>query len=282
MVTLRNEDMTVTISELGAEMQTVTAKAGTEYLWDGDPRFWSGHAPVLFPICSGLKNDEYHYNGKTYTMDKHGFAKKEMFEVEKQSETEAVFLLRSNEKSLAMYPFEYELRIGYALRGKSIDITYDVTNPAKEPLYMSIGSHEAYACPEGIEEYTIIFPQPETLITTPDPLGSYDTKVVTENESTLPMDYKYFAEDALIFKRCVKSTSVQLRHNETGRGVQVDFEGFPYLLFWTKVGAPYLCIEPWCGITDVPDTDGNLVTKEGINRVDGGETFHRVHTITLL
>lgn len=282
MVTLRNEEMTVTISPLGAELQTITAKDGTEYLWDGDPRFWSGRAPVMFPICSGLKNDEYHYNGKTYSMDKHGYAKFETFEIEHLTETEVVFLLRSNEKSLAIYPFEYELRIGYALRGKSIDVTYDVKNPAEEPLYMSIGSHEAYACPEGIEQYNIIFPQPETLITTPDPLGSYDTVVITENQSVLPMDYKYFEVDALIFKRCVKSTSVQLRHKETGRGVQVDFEGFPYLLFWTKVDAPYLCIEPWCGITDVPDTDGNLVTKEGINRVDGGQTFHRVHTITLL
>ncbi len=282
MVTLRNEKMTVTINELGAELQNITAKDGTEYLWQGDPAFWSGRAPVLFPVCSALKNDEYNYNGKTYTMDKHGYAKFETFEVERQTETEAVFLLRSNEKSLAMYPFEYELRITYTLRGDSIDIAYDVKNPATEPLYMSIGSHEGYACPEGFGEYDVIFAQPETLITTPDPLNSYETKVITENESVLPMEDRYFSIDALIFKKCVKSTSVQLRHRKTGRGVQVDFEGFPYLLIWTKVGAPFLCIEPWCGITDVPDTDGNLVTKEGINRVEGGETFHRVHTITLL
>lgn len=282
MVTLRNKEMTVTINPVGAEMYSITAANGTEYLWEGDPKFWEQHAPVMFPICSGLKNDEFRYKGKTYPLGKHGYGKFETFEVESQSETEAVFLLRSDEKSLAVFPFEYELRIRYALRGKSIDIVYDVTNPAKEPLYMSIGSHEAYACPEGIQDYEIVFPQPETLISTPDPLGSYDTELIMENQSVLPMDYKYFQIDALIFKKCVKSTSVQLRHKETGRGVQVDFEGFPYLLFWTKVDAPYLCIEPWCGITDTPDTDGDITKKEGINRVESGETFHRVHTITLL
>ncbi|MBO5929225.1 MAG: aldose 1-epimerase family protein [Clostridia bacterium] len=282
MVTLRNKEMTVTINPVGAEMYSITAANGTEYLWEGDPKFWDQHAPVMFPICSGLKNDEFRYNGKTYRLDKHGYGKFETFEVESQSETEAVFLLRSNAKSLAVFPFEYELRIRYALRGKSIDVVYDVTNPAKEPLYMSIGSHEAYACPEGIQDYEIVFPQPETLVSTPDPMGSYDTELIMENQSVLPMDYKYFQIDALIFKKCVKSTSVQLRHKKTGRGVQVDFEGFPYLLFWTKVDAPYLCIEPWCGITDTPDTDGDITKKEGINRVESGETFHRVHTITLL
>lgn len=282
MVTLRNEEMTVTIAERGAEMQAITAKDGTEYLWHGDPQFWSGRAPVMFPICSSLKNDEYHYNDKTYTMDHHGFAKEELFEVETSSETEAVFLLRSNERTLKQYPFHFEFRIGYALRGKTVDITYDVKNPSSEPLYMSVGAHEGYVCPEGITEYEVVFAQPETLITTPDPLNSYETKVVAENQTVLPMEDSFFTIDALIFKKCVKSTSLKLRHKKTGRGVQVDFEGFPYLLIWTKIGSPYLCIEPWCGITDVPDTDGNLVTKEGINRVEGGDTFHRVHSITLL
>lgn len=282
MITLRNEELTVTIKELGAEMQTITAKDGTEYLWHGDPKFWEGRAPVMFPICSRLKNDEYHYNGVTYKMGGHGFAKKEMFEVESQSETEAVFVLRANERTLKQYPFDFEFRVGYALRGKAIDVTYDVKNPASEPLYMSFGGHEGYVCPEGITEYEVVFEQPETLITTPDPFNSNDTKLIGENVTVLPMEDRFFAIDALIFKKCVKSTSLKLRHKKTGRGVQVDFEGFPYLLIWTKIGAPYICVEPWCGITDVPETDGNLVTKEGINRVEGGETFRRVHTITVL
>ncbi len=284
MITLRNEEMTVVISPVGAELQSVTAADGTDYLWNGDPKYWPQHAPVMFPICSGLKNDEYRYNGKTYSMGKHGFAKYETFEVETQSETEAVFLLRSNEKTMESYPFAFELRIGYALSGKSIAVTYDVKNPSADPMYMSIGSHEAYACPEGIEEYDIIFPQPETLYTTPDPMGSYHTELVMENQSVLPMDYNYFNIDALVFKNCVKSTSVQLRHRKTGRGVKVDFQDFPYFLLWTKPNAraPYLCIELWCGITDTPDFNGEIPEKEGIHRINGGDTFHRLHTITLL
>ena len=282
MVTLHNQEMTVTIHTLGAEMQSIKSADGTEYLWQGDPKFWEQRAPVLFPICSSLKNDEYRFNGKTYPMSFHVFASHEPFEVEKQSDTDVTFLLRSSEHTLTVYPFPFELRVGYALHGKSIAVTYEVKNPAAEPLYMSIGSHEGYACPEGIEEFEVVFPQPETLYTTPDPWGSFETDLVLENSSVLPIKNEYFKIDALVFKKCVKSTSLQLRHKQTGRGVQVDFAGFPYLLIWTEPPAPFLCIEPWCGFTDTPAATGDITEKEGINRVEGGETFRRVHTITLL
>jgi len=282
MVTLQNKELTVQICEVGAEMTAITAADGTAYLWCGDPAFWGKHAPVLFPICSALKNNEYHYNGKTYTMGKHGYARTETFEVERVTDTEAVFLLRSDEKSRAEYPFEYELRIGYRLVGKTVEIAYDVTNPSQEPLYMSIGAHEAYACPEGIEAYEIVFPQAETLFTTPDPLTSNDSLPVIENSMVLPLKEEDYSVDALIFRNGTKSDSLQLRNKQTGRGVEIRYEGFEHLLLWQPYQAPFICVEPWCGYPDTPEHDGDLVKKVGIHKVEGGDTFHRVHSITIL
>ena len=90
MVTLSNGKLTVEISEKGAEMKRITLD-GKERLWNGDPAYWTGTAPVLFPVCGGLPDDKFTYGGKEYTLKKHGFARHMMFEVEKVSGISAVF-----------------------------------------------------------------------------------------------------------------------------------------------------------------------------------------------
>ena len=282
MVTLQNGQLTVSISEVGAEMQNITAADGNEYLWCGDPAVWGKHAPVLFPICGALKNGEYTYKGNSYAMEKHGYARFQTFEIESAEQTEAVFVLRSNEQSRACYPFDYELRIGYRLVGQTVEIHYDIHNPSEQPLYVSIGGHEGYACPEGIEAYEIVFPEAETLYTTPDPVSSDYRELVLENSCVLPLKEEYFSVDALIFRDGTRSRSLQLRNKETGRGLEIGYEGFDHLLLWQPHKAPFLCIEPWCGYPDTASHDGDITKKVGIECVDGGNTFHRVHTITVL
>ncbi|MBQ7037594.1 MAG: aldose 1-epimerase family protein [Clostridia bacterium] len=282
MITLKNEAMTVTIKEEGAEMTSVLAANGVEYLWHGDPKFWGKHAPVLFPICSGLINDEYHYEGKTYSLPKHGYAWTKLFEVESATETEATFLLRDDEESRKMFPFAYELRITYRLNGDTIEVAYDVTNPAEKPLYMSIGAHEAYSCPEGINAYEIVFPEAETLYTIPAPRERDDKILMLNNNKVFPLREEDFINDSLNFRDGTKSNSLVLRHKETGRGVEVRYEGFDHLLLWQPYKAPFLCVEPWCGFPDVVGHDGDITKKVGIHCVKAGETFHRLHTITLL
>ena len=87
-------------------------------------KFWSGRAPVLFPICGGLKEDKYTFGGSEYTLNKHGFAKLMEFEVEAQGDGYAVFLLKSTPETKKNYPFDFELRIKYALDGDSVHVEY--------------------------------------------------------------------------------------------------------------------------------------------------------------
>lgn len=282
MVILKNEAMTVTIKEEGAEMTSVLAKNGVEYLWHGDPKHWGKHAPVLFPICSGLINGEYHYEGKTYTLPKHGYAQTKLFTVESATDTEATFLLCDDEESRAIYPFAYELRITYRLNGDTIQVDYDVKNPAEKPLYMSIGAHEAYACPEGIDAYEIEFPQAETLYTSTNISTGHDRKLMLDNSRIFQLHEVDFEASSLNFRDGTKSNSLILRNKETGRGVEVVYEDFDHLLLWQPYHAPFLCVEPWCGFPDVVGHDGDITKKFGIQCVEAGETFHRVHTITLL
>ncbi len=277
---LKNDILTVNISTKGAEMQSVK-KNGCEMLWQGDPDVWGKKAPVLFPICGGLKDDEFTFMGKSYTLLKHGFARDKEFILEKSDSESAVFLLTEDEESLSMFPFKFEFRIIYRLSGSRIDISYSVKNNTDVPMYFSVGSHEGYACPEGIEEYSIKFEKDEPLFANVlnGNILSYETYEVPQKDGILDLKYKYFDIDALVFTG-LSSRSAELINRKTGNRIKVEFKDEDYLLLWTKPGAGYICIEPWCGVPDFEDSTKNIAEKKGILRADVGETVIKSHSIT--
>ncbi len=281
MVTIKNSHLTVSIARKGAEIKSIIC-GGKEYMWDSDPKFWAQSAPIMFPICGGLKGGKYELDGKSYEMSKHGFAKLNTFEVESLCEDSVTMLLCDNEQTRKMYPYSFEFRVSFALSGNSLTVSYCAKNLDTKDMYCTVGCHEAYACPEGIEDYEIVFPEKETLYAyalNGDILTDY-TKLIIENTNTLHLKDSYFYLDALVF-RDLKSRSASLVNRKTGRCVKVDFEGFDYFVLWHKFTAPYICIEPWCGIPDVAGSSYDIKEKEGMHKLPSGETFSRSHTITI-
>ena len=282
MVVLKNENAVLKINERGAEMKSFTVNS-VEYLWVGDPNFWASSAPHLFPIAGGLKDDKYILNGKEYILSKHGFAKGMDFAVESVSDTKATFLLTATDETKVSFPYDFEFRVTYTLFADKVMVDYDVKNINDDKMFFSVGAHEGYACPEGIEEYDIIFKENETLnsyVLYGNLIGK-DTIPVIENTKVLPLDYKYFAVDALVFKD-VKSDECSLVNRKTGRGIKLEYPGFPFMLLWTKPNAPYICIEPWFGIPGSLDDDCIIEHKEGIQCINAGETFSCARVITAL
>lgn len=282
MITLKNDKITVKLNELGAELKSLFA-GGREYIWCGRDEVWAESSPLLFPICGGLKDDKYTFNGKEYIMPKHGYGRKTLFEVESATDTEAVFLHKSNDETKKCFPFDYELRIIYSIDGYALKTEYKVDNKSGETMYFSIGSHEGYYTPEGIEDYDVVFPQNETL-------SSYvlygnllsDQKLpIIKDTNILPLYDKYFTIDALVFKD-LKSRSAILRNRKTGKAVKVDFDYAPYFLLWHKPNAPYICLEPWDGVQDIVGSDYDITKKEGIIALDADKTYSGVHTITVI
>lgn len=281
IITISNSVLTVAVSTYGAELKSII-KDGKEYLWDGNPDVWSGQAPILFPLCGGLKDDKYIYDGKEYSLPKHGFARKSEFVAESVSEESATFLLKSNPDTLKNYPFEFELRITYTLNGNTIDVKNEVINKGVNDMYFSIGAHEGYACPEGIEEYSVIFEVPENLNASvlDGNLLEYNTVKIGENVTELPLKQEYFAIDALVFLD-LKSRKASIKNRKTGKIIDVEYDGADYLLLWTKPNAKYICFEPWCGIPDFVDSDFDITKKKGIIRLEAGNTCIKKHSITL-
>ena len=280
MITLKSDKLTVAISETGAEIQSVKSIGGTEFIWCGDKNIWSGHAPILFPICGGLKEDKFEYNGKEYTLPKHGFARTSEFLVEYSDDTKAVFLLKSNETTRIGYPFEFEFRAVFELSGNELKVTYNIQNKTDGEMLFSVGAHEAYSCPEGIEEYDVIFEKNETLNShlTSDGIISNDTVCVLENEKILPLQKKFFDIDALIFFELASEKAI-LKHRNGSRTIEVSFPNHDYFLIWTKPEGDYICFEPWCGMADIVGSDYNFCNKAGIHKLNKAEEYNAVHTI---
>ena len=279
MVTLKNDSLTVEIDLKGAQLKSVI-KNCENLIWDRNPEFWKESAPLLFPICGGLKDDKFTYQGREYSLLKHGFAKRNDFSVEKQTETSAVFLLKSNEETLKSYPWGFELRVKYELKNSALKVGYEIKNLTDDTMYMSVGAHEAYACPEGIEDYDIIFEREETLNSCDldGNLISHKTTPIIKNSKYLPLYYKYFKVDALVFKD-LKSRFATLRNRKTGKSISLDFNGFDYFLLWTKPGAGYICLEPWSGITPLENSSYELKEKDGITAVEPGKSYAVAHKI---
>ena len=282
MIVLQNEYLTAKIAERGAELKSLCC-GGVEYLWDGRAEIWGASAPMMFPICGGLKNDQYTLDGKTYTLGKHGYARFKTFSVESASDTSVVLLHTSDEETRREFPFDYELRVIYTLEARSLHVAYLVRNLGDGTMYFNIGSHEGYYTPEGIEDYDVIFPEPETL----DAYVLYGNLVsnqrlpIIKETCTLPLYDKYFTVDALVFKD-MKSHSLTLRNRKTGRALAIDFPNAKYFVIWHKPNAPFICLEPWDGVQDTVDADGDLTHKEGITALAAHKEFRFTHTISVL
>ena len=283
MVNISNGVLTARFNELGAELKSLK-KGEEEFIFGGDDRYWSNSSPVLFPACSALKGDTYYLDGKGYKMDKHGFAKDMLFSVEEKTDNSVTFLLKDTAETRKKYPFAFEFRIIYTLVENRLNVEYIITNKNRENMYFSVGAHEGYLCPEGIEDYDILFSEKQTLksyiLSGPDTLG-YEYTEILKDSKVLPLKNEYFTEDALIFLN-IPFDGLMLKNRKTGKTVKVTFKGFPYLLIWTVPGAPFICVEPWCGITDRSDTNMDFKTKEGIECLPPNSVFKRIHTLEIL
>ena len=279
MFTLKNDRLYLEISELGAELRKLTVD-GKDALWDANPEVWDGVAPLLFPICGGLRDDKYTFEGKEYSLDKHGFARKSVFSLEKQGHNYITLLLTDTPDTLKQYPWHFELRITYRLRETAVKVEYEVKNTDSKTMYFSIGAHEAYACPDGIENYDIIFPNNETLdaCELDGNLIAHSSKRILTDSKYLPLYKSFFAIDALVFKN-LRSRAATLRNRCTGKAVTVEFPNFDYFLLWTKPNGNYICLEPWCGIPSMCDDGYDITEKEGIISLEAGKTTLREHSI---
>ena len=280
--TISNSTLKASIKNAGAELFSLKDNQNKEYIWEGNPDFWGKHSPVLFPIVGTLKNNTYTIDKKEYQLSRHGFARDMEFKLVEKTGNSAVFSLESNAETLKKYPFKFELQLIYTLESTSLNIEYIVINKSDTKIPFSIGAHPAIALPENFENYSFKFEKEESLKYNllENDLISNKTKTLKTTENIVPLNYKLFENDALVFKTLESNSLIILENNKPY--IEVDFEDFPSLGIWTKDQAPFICIEPWFGYSDTADNSGNLFEKEGIIILDKNETFNSKFSIKIL
>lgn len=287
-VVLHNPQISATLQATGAELTSLfDVQQATEYLWQGDPNYWSGQAPLLFPIIGSLKNDTFIYNNTSYPMRQHGFARNAQFDLVKATRTRALFSLTSNAQTLEIYPFAFELHVGYNLKNRTLTITYEVINRDNKDIYFSIGGHPGFNCPlyprEKRSDYALVFDKKETssLHLKPGKLRSGKMMPFLDQENTIPVTDTLFSKGALLFSG-LQSQKIYLK-NQNKTILSLKFKGFPQLGLWSAPteGAPFVCIEPWFGLTDPVYTNQQIETKEGIVKLPPGKLFSCQYSIRL-
>ncbi|MBO5209457.1 MAG: aldose 1-epimerase family protein [Lachnospiraceae bacterium] len=283
-----NEEITIQVDSLGAELKSLKKiKTDTEYMWDANPQFWKRTSPVLFPIVGGLHNSVYRHEGKEYPMGQHGFARDMEFQLKSQTNREIWFVLKSNEETLAKYPYEFKLEIGYELQESTVVVKWKVTNPSDKEMYFSIGGHPAFCCPieEGTKQtdYSLRFDEKKEVVAgiLQDGLMSSQTVTYSLQNGELPITADLFDKDALIIENN-QAHQVALVKPDGEAYLTVSFDA-PLFGIWSPPGknAPFICIEPWYGRCDANHFEGEWKEREWGQKLAAGENFKVSYQVTV-
>jgi galactose mutarotase-like enzyme len=286
---ISNEFIKASIKLTGAELcSLIDIESNTELMWEGNPQYWKGQAPILFPIIGALKEGTYYYKGEKYTLPNHGLVRKNTsIKLLTHTQNAISFSYRYDQKTLKQYPFKFELIINYSLNGKALVVNHKVKNAGTDEMLFSIGAHPAFKCPlskdEKYSDYTLKFETTENLdrwLLENNGLIGNPAKYMN-NTNILKLYDEIFDEGALVFKN-IKSTFIKLVNKQNKDILIVSFNGFNYMGIWSKERAPFVCIEPWLGIADSVHTNQQFEEKEGLLKLDPKDTFEASYSIEVL
>lgn len=288
--TISSDQMSVGLTSLGGTLTSIKDAHGLEYLWQPNLDVWSGQAPIVFPICGGLRDDKaVTKEGKCIKLKRHGFARKMQFMLVDQKDDSATFVLTSDEMTLAQYPFEFRLAAEYRVYGRTLDVTYRVTNTGGKLMPFFVGGHPAFRCPlrdgDAYNDYTIEFERNETDVCTPVPsTGLIDVahrSAAPQEGKILHLSHRFFDFAETIYD-CLASRRVIFSRSGKAPGLEVSFPQMPYLIVWSKPNANFVAIEPWSGLSTCSDEDDIFEHKRGCLVCQPGEEIERGFSIELL
>lgn len=259
---LKNDQITVTISSVGAEIISAKCVGGCEYIWQGDEKYWDGQAPMLFPICGRFFGSKYICDGKEYEMDIHGFARASEFELVSSNGKSLTLRLTQNEETLAQYPFDFELTVTFTLDGNKIDCSHVIKNTSDDILPATFGAHPGFNVPldnGGFEDWYLEFSEecyPDMLILSDTHFNTgLRSALYLEDSRKFALSHNLFEIDGVFMNNMARA--VTLKSDVSSRYVRVEYPDMQYLGLWhaAQTDAPYVCIEPWCGL---PSFDGKI------------------------
>lgn len=250
-VRIGNEYLTVEVSPLGAEMQSLKTRDGRDWLWNGDSEYWTGRSPILFPIVGKAPDDHVEIDGHVYPMAQHGFARRTTFDLTASTPHMCRFELKASDVTHAVYPFDFLLALEHSVEGRTLTVAAEVENRGEIDMPFGLGFHPAFLWPlpggEGKSHQVVLDNGGEPALSRLE--GGLIPTTLQDSPfkaGRLTVQHSMFEADAMIFPQ---GAGNGLTYGvEGGPQLHFTFENLPNLALWQKVGAPFLCIEPWHGM----------------------------------
>jgi galactose mutarotase-like enzyme len=260
--------LAASINPFGAELSSLRDAQGRELMTDADPAFWTGRAPLLFPIVGALNGGTYRVDGRSYAMPKHGFARRMMFEIDETGPHHAALRLTNNDETREVYPWPFLLYLEFQIEDVTLRIGAMIVNRSDRTMHASFGFHPAFAWPlpygHPREDHRITFNREM-----PPRVRALDAEGLIAGEAPSPLDGRIlhlsdalFENDALIWDPLLSSRM----YYGASEGPQLIVETYSseQIGIWTKPGARFVCIEPWNGIADPAGYAGDFADKPGV------------------
>jgi len=289
--TLKNEQIKAEFIDVGAELRSLKTADGAEYLWQGDAKYWSGRAPNLFPVVGRLTDNSYTYQGKTYEMSLHGFARKSVFAAVEKTDSRVAFELRESKETLKSYPFKFRFTVTYAINGNTLETIYGVENTEKKKeIIFAVGGHPAFNVPVGgeagrrFDEYYLQFSGGDAteILMSQSCYLTKATRAFPLYAGRLHLKHGLFDNDALVLANMPPQAAI--KSDNSARSVTVDYPDMKYLGLWHKPqsDAPYICIEPWASVPAYEGVIDDLETKRDMVRLPAGGKYETGFYITII
>ncbi|WP_339113302.1 aldose 1-epimerase family protein [Thioclava sp. GXIMD2076] len=281
MTTITSPDLTVTVSDMGAEMQSLVFR-GEEFLWNGDTEWWTGRSPVLFPIVGRAPDDRIEIRGQTYDMPQHGLARRLPFTVVAQDEAHVTHELVPSEATES-YPYKFRLQLTHRVTGPTLEVAATVTNEDSVPMPFGLGFHPAFRWPlpdaTGAHKIELANGAEPVMNRVVKGLISRETEASPFHQGSLTLSHDLFAKNAAIFP---EGTGEALRYQgETGPSLDFRFANLPNLALWQPPGAPFLCIEPWHGMAAWHGAGAKIEDRPYTMSLGVGETARFAWFVTI-
>lgn len=289
--TIESEYLTVKIQDKGAELWSIQTRDGTEYLWQGDPKYWSDRAPNLFPQVGLCTDNCYKLDGRIYPMDAHGFVKDTVLEVSEHTKNRITFTCSDTADTNRMYPFRFRYAITYCLDGQTLAVCIQVENRDTQEMMFSVGAHPGFNVPleKGLsyEDYLLQFPEGATARQAECVAGPWCQMLGTVSDYPLPdgkipLSHDLFAERVLILQDMPHTVTLKAEHGT--KQITVTYPDMKYLGLWKWIGtdAPYLCIEPWAGLPARKGIIEEYRTQPDMIHLPPRETYQNRWTIHIV
>lgn len=289
MLKIENDFLAVHLAVKGAEVTSVYDKVKQrDVLWEGNPLFWKGQSPILFPNVGKSYLGKMQINGKDYPTVRHGFARGKQFTCVESSAEKISFLLSADKNTKQDYPFDFRLYVHYSLEDKKLKVEWEVQNSSDDTMYFTIGGHPAIRFADKHEkksDYYLKFPGKDKLeyLLTDFETGTglpKQTYPILLDQNRLPLSEKLFEKDALIFDGAqIEEVWLYTKSGEPYIGMKC--QGFNNFGIWSVKDAPFVCLEPWAGRCDDYGFEAELSQKPGVNALEAHGIYRKEYWLII-